>query len=363
MKKIRDLFFPENGAHDHVNVLDGFRGNAILILLLTHSSNWGMFISDKLNFQLAGRSGACLFFILSSFLLTRQMIHALTDNKPLGHSIKKFYIRRFLRIYPLYFLGLLALGLVTHYYEKVGMYAYPLKDIPGHLLLYKGNGIFWTVAVELKYYLGLPFLMILCYKFTKFQFNKSLLFLLAVYAPAFAIWAYLDFRHFPFMEAVPPFMMGTLIAIFEYNVEQKGIKKEPNRIFDAIGLLALLALLTFIPYYHKLLFGSDLDIKQPIYYLILGLLWSVTVVSSGYGTGFVRRIFEFAPLRFLGIIGYSVYIFHLPVLFFVYSDWLGIPQALKIYAFVAITLTIATLSYLLIERPLAILKIKYVPRS
>ncbi len=358
-EKLKQLFFPDKAGSWHVNSLDGFRGNAILILLLTHSSNWEMFFARHLNFQLAGRAGACLFFVLSSYLLSRQMIAILSENKPLVPNFKKFYIRRFLRIYPLYFVGLILLGALTYFYGKVGMYTYPISNTPWHLLLLRGDGIFWTLAVELKYYLALPFFMLICYRLTKFQLNKTVLFLLAFYAAAFGLWFLLKFRPFPFMEALPAFLMGTFIATFEFNQKEKVFSKNTGIILDLVGIICIVIMLLHIPYYHDLLFRNKMDIKQPLFYVFFGSLWTIVMLSARFGSGFIKRIFEIKPLIFLGTIAYSIYIFHLPILFFTNSEWLGLPQDLKVYFFVFTTLLVATIGYLLIERPLTILKIKF----
>ncbi len=358
-EKINILFFPKKTGSWHVNSLDGFRGNAILILLLTHSSNWGMLFSKNLNFQLAGRSGACLFFVLSSYLLSRQMIHILTGKKPLIPNFKKFYIRRFLRIYPLYAIGLLILGVLTYYFGNIGMYNYPLKNAALHLLLLRGAGIFWTLAVELKYYLALPFFMLICYKLTQFKFIKAIVFLFVFYAFAFCIWALTHFRPFPFMESIPAFLMGTFIAVFEFNHKEKTLKKSKRIALDYAGVLCIAVMLLHIPYYHDLIFGGKMNIKQALYYPFFGFLWAFVMLSARLGDGLIKRIFEIKPLVFLGTIAYSIYIFHLPVLFFIHSNWLHLAEGLKIYAFILTTLVLATISYLVIERPLTLLKIKF----
>lgn len=358
-EKFRQLFFPDKAGSWHVNSLDGFRGNAILILLLTHSSNWSMFFATHLNFQLAGRAGACLFFVLSSYLLSRQMILILAGNKPLVPNFKKFYIRRFLRIYPLYFVGLVMLGVLTYYFGKIGMYAYPIRNTPLHLLLLRGDGIFWTLAVELKYYLALPFFMLICYKITRFQLGKTIAFLLGFYALAFGVWVLTQFHPFPFMEALPAFLMGTFIATFEFNRKERTLSLKAARALDGVGIICIIIMLLNIPYYHDLIFGGRMDIKQALYYPFFGGLWTVVMLSARYGYGFIKAVFEIKPLIFLGTIAYSIYIFHLPILFLANSEWLGLPQDLKVYFFVICTLLVATIGYLLIERPLTVLKLKF----
>lgn len=351
---MKHLFFPPSDNLNRINTLDGFRGNAILIVLLTHTSNWNFFFTPQLNFQLAGRSGAILFFVLSAYLLTSQMIEALSAGKPFGLTLKKFYLRRFLRIYPLYLAGLFVFGFITQSYHNLGMYAYPLRQIPAHLLVLKGAGIFWTVAVELKYYIALPFMMLACYHIGRFRIFPCFLFLMTLYLVTLVAWYFVDFHPFPFIESLPVFLMGTFMAILKHNISSiRG-----SLLTELVGILCLSVLLLLIPYYHKLLFGINIDIKTAFYYPLFGALWSVAILTSLYHPGLISRFFNILPLRFLGTISYSLYIWHLPVLFCVHT-FLDVPQAYKIYLFFAFILLTGTLSFLLIERPLAFLKIKY----
>src|SRR5258706_11508844 len=85
----------------HLPVLDGMRGVAILLVLAHHFLvvEGGTF-SEQVFFQLteAGWTGVDLFFVLSGFLITGILV----DSKNLSSYYKTFYIRRALRIFPLY---------------------------------------------------------------------------------------------------------------------------------------------------------------------------------------------------------------------------------------------------------------------
>lgn len=80
--------------------LDGLRGIAVLIVFLSHSSGRGIQIAPWLNFHGIGHVGVYLFFVLSGFLLTRNLV----EGQPVG----TFLVRRFFRIAPLYYLVLIA---------------------------------------------------------------------------------------------------------------------------------------------------------------------------------------------------------------------------------------------------------------
>src|SRR5215216_5117511 len=93
----------------HIPALDGIRGIAILMVMLCHFTNRGLpnTIVGKIvrrSFE-AGWSGVDLFFVLSGFLITG----ILFDSKPQAHYFRNFYVRRTLRIFPLYYGFLIAL--------------------------------------------------------------------------------------------------------------------------------------------------------------------------------------------------------------------------------------------------------------
>ena len=97
-------------AMERFPVLDGIRGIAILSVLFNHLPSYGMYklytdspLLGKLS--LAGWIGVDIFFVLSGFLITGILINT---NKTIFYY-KRFYFRRILRIFPVYYSALLLI--------------------------------------------------------------------------------------------------------------------------------------------------------------------------------------------------------------------------------------------------------------
>src|SRR4051812_36037117 len=85
----------------HLDVLDGARGFAVLLVILDHASDSGFLLHPLLNFNRAGYIGVLLFFALSAFLLTFLFLRG-DPAIGSGSVWLNYAFRRVLRIYPLY---------------------------------------------------------------------------------------------------------------------------------------------------------------------------------------------------------------------------------------------------------------------
>jgi peptidoglycan/LPS O-acetylase OafA/YrhL len=141
--------------------LDGIRGVAILLVLTRH---FGILVPDGGLSRFVpslvglGATGVDLFFVLSGFLITGILIR----TKESTHYFRNFYLRRILRIFPLYFAFLAVYFFLHPYVEQWRYWAYLSNwrtDFGGeeHAL-----GHLWSLAVEEQFYLLWPLLVWLC---------------------------------------------------------------------------------------------------------------------------------------------------------------------------------------------------------
>ena len=147
-------------ARLQLDALDGLRGVAVLIVVLSHLSNAELFLLPGLDFRGTGKYGVFLFFVLSAFLLTRPLLGSsfpLADAK----GWARYALRRILRVFPLYWLALLVNWGVTQWAPTPAMPSLSTDELVRHLLLQEGKGVYWTIPVECSYYLVLPFVALL----------------------------------------------------------------------------------------------------------------------------------------------------------------------------------------------------------
>jgi peptidoglycan/LPS O-acetylase OafA/YrhL len=162
----------------HVPALDGIRGIAILLVMAHHFTAYGMGVRTTVldrrvyNLLTVGWCGVDLFFVLSGFLITGILL----DAKGAAHFFRNFYMRRVLRIFPLYygflivvfFLLPLALPVDDNFrslLDKQGWYWSYLINV---WIAFKGwprnysVAHFWSLAVEEQFYLFWPLVVFFC---------------------------------------------------------------------------------------------------------------------------------------------------------------------------------------------------------
>jgi len=160
--------------HNHIDVLDGIRAVAILIVVWFHfwQQSWLMPIAGDFNIDWIPRNGALLvdmLILLSGFCLFLPYARSMVYETEAPHA-KSFYKKRVARIFPSYyfnvFLVLFLFALPLGEYAAKG---FMWKDLLSHiffvnnlsydtLVATKLNGVLWTVAVEVQFYLIFPLL-------------------------------------------------------------------------------------------------------------------------------------------------------------------------------------------------------------
>lgn len=318
--------------------LDGLRGLAVLLVVLSHASNEGLHLAPGLDFRGVGRTGVFLFFVLSSYLLTDQLLALGAAPLRRPGTWGRYAARRLLRVYPGYLLALgvtLALGGMT------------VPHALEHLALVRAEWHFWTIPVEVLFYLALPPLALALTALPGPRAQAALLVALALLA--WLAWPPDYPAHAPeFRPSVLPFLVvfltGSLVAVVARSGWSGVARAGPLAWVGLVGL-ALLA-----PAVASVLVGRELEHTHfHLWFVRQAALSALVLLGVVTSTGRLTRALGSPPLGFVGRASYSVYLLHrIPLAFVVERGLVGARGA---WVALGASLALGALAYALVERP------------
>jgi len=319
--------------------LDGIRGIAILLIVFHHMGYVG-------KQYLGGRGflAVDIFFALSGFLITQILL----TYKEKSISLRTFYRRRVARLYPILLISVIG---VSAYFS--GEWNFPSGWPAVQSVLYIKNfyhwgGVFgpmWSLAAEEQFYLIFPIVLLLGLKFLK---KNRLTLLLGIWLAV--IW-FLGWR-----QAAPSFnfnhdgifnlvvfrpsiiLVGALVALHREKLEK--LVAQYRNLFYA--WLAIFIFFTITTQYPPLAGFTT---------ALLILILSEPVREICWFARGLHRIFAFKPLAFIGLISYSIYIWHLPMIF-IASGHFTMGTVGPLWVFLAKLFAVALASFYLLERPI-----------
>jgi peptidoglycan/LPS O-acetylase OafA/YrhL len=352
--------------------LDGLRFFAILGVLVSHA--WQPhplpWIFGGVDW---GGLGVRLFFVLSGFLITGILLDC-RERAEAGPTrrmffVRQFYVRRFLRIFPLYY-GVLLVLLIGDF-ERT-------RESAGWLFTYTSNiffaghgwhghlAHFWSLAVEEQFYLVWPWLLL----FLPRRYLVPLLTLVISLGPLYRLYALhryglADSARSAFTLGVLDSLgVGALVAIAARSVAETTLRRWLSCIALAFGIAAYVALLALRHYDASA--GALFVLGDTASAIVFA--WLVFGAARGFRGAFAPLLC-FKPVVYVGKISYGVYIFHDLVLgaAVILAAHFGVgyrPQGiLNFLAISAVTLAIAALSWHFFERPINGLKRRFAYRD
>lgn len=376
----------ENGPQE-IRALDGLRAVAALSIVLFHTMLFLQLeytpLSQSINnawYYLS--TGVHLFFVLSGFLLFLPYVRAMLEDRPLP-SARRFYQRRALRILPAY-LACLAVMVALKFFSK-GVPFSP-GDVAAHILLIHDsfpqfnrdyNGPFWTLAVEVQFYLLLPLLALVVARIDRKRRSPwciaggvglVIMGALVVRLIDTMVIASLP-SNVPLTKSLggifvlatmgvqgkylEVFAVGMLCAVlYVATVERRMLPAEHLSRLGRIALVGAIGCMAVaIP--HVALAGlmvspgAQWGADAIGYPLLVGVGFGALVLAILWGGQWIRFPFEASPMRTVGLFSYSLYLWHLPVIHGDVPVFAGVPLPIVIGA----AFLVAYLSYQLIERP------------
>lgn len=309
---------PTPGTNHYLPALDGVRGGAILMVTMYRflkvafpPSDYGPAIERVVQL---GSLGVDLFFVLSGFLITSVLINA----KGSPNFFSRFYLRRSLRIFPLYFVSLLfflwAFPLVS---GNRTMFA-PAVENQWYLWTYTTNlkmawqGLwcfghldhFWTLAIEEQFYLVWP---IAVYYTDKKRLFWTALLLAGLCLIVRTTFCYLSDNGVA-GDVFTPFRIDGLLFGAVVSVLIQDRSKFAKLLDNALWWLAALILLNAAFFLGK---GRLLEIPHTS----VAMMWAAVIllVAHSKRTSF-HTLFEAPILRILGKYSYAMYVFQSPLI-------------------------------------------------
>jgi len=369
-KKI--IFFPN---------LNGLRFIAALIVLISHveliKSAMGLNNKYKLMEHLnLGGFGVYFFFVLSGFLITYLLLKEKYENKTI--SIKDFYVRRILRIWPLYYLIVIAGFFILPHIDVIKLNFYSdhfLKLFNENLILYllilpnlafsifsavPHIGQSWSIGVEEQFYLFWP-LIIKKFKPTV-KFILIVLFSILLLKILFFIIAtnysnynlIVIFKKFIAMSKFESMIIGAFGALILFE------KKEKLLLIFLNKKLFYFSVLCFIPLNYFLFY----NVLQNGIHVIISFMFLVIILNLVYNPKY-KTLLENKILNYLGSISYGIYMYHLMVIPFAIAVFKPINENsllfnLLVYFFsIVISILISGLSFKFYESHFLRIKKKY----
>jgi peptidoglycan/LPS O-acetylase OafA/YrhL len=284
--------------------------------------------------------GVPVFFAISGFLLFRPYAAALLDGEPFADRAT-FLWKRFWRIYPAYWVALFAVIAVVGISSEI-------SNLPLHILLlqiYSGEVFFggipqaWSLAVEVSFYLLLPFGVIpLRRLLAGHTVSQRAVLLLGVAAGlvAFSVLWRMAVMGFDWPirmvlwlpGTIDYFAMGIGLAVVHVWAERREVARPLAAALGRHDLLWWLlagGILLFAAHELDLARGLDQapwhnEIYRQACYALIGLTLLIPAVFGPPERGIVRRVLRFRPLALLGMVSYSFYLYHLVVIE-QYLDW------------------------------------------
>jgi peptidoglycan/LPS O-acetylase OafA/YrhL len=336
----------------HIPSLDGVRAISFLLVLAAHAG---------LDNVVPGGLGVTIFFFLSGFLITTLMR---TEYERIGRvDFRQFWLRRALRILPPFYLVLSAVTIVAllvmpagslqmgpflaralHFTNYWSIYHGPQHEPPG-------TGVYWSLAVEEHFYLLFPLLFVAVQRAGLSA--RSQAFTFWTLCLAVLLWRTVLVTHFAASEdrtymgtdtRIDSILFGCALAVWCNPVmDDLRLNERIWKILVVPGAALLLLVCLLI---------RDELFRQTLRYSLQGVALTILFIAAiQFHDWMPFRFLNWRPIAFLGVLSYSMYLMHYAVLIGVQSAFPRSPGILNGILALCITVGLAYLMYVFVEKP------------
>jgi peptidoglycan/LPS O-acetylase OafA/YrhL len=298
---------------------------------------------------LSGGSGVTLFFVLSGFLLFLPYARALLTTQ-LWPDARLFYLRRAWRILPGYYVSLFLIVMLqqpqylapSHWHELLLFLALFMDSTPStfqHM-----NGPYWTLAIEWQFYLLLPLIALAIRGLTRRLPRTWRMSAVAACLVTLMAWGVLSrfwgawFIAHPTVTILVPRRALDVLLFVAYGYRGKYLEdfacgmlaglcyvaavhpanarvlRRMRAVSPWLGCSTVLAYLLLATGIVARAFHAVAALLARCGDLAFSLSFAGGIVAILFGAPALRRVFEWTPLRWIGLISYGMYIWHLPLL-------------------------------------------------
>ena len=319
----------------YIKEIQSLRGLSVIFVFLFHIKQ------DIFSF---GYVGVDIFFVISGFVITKIIYE---NVKKENFNIKIFYISRFLRLFPALLLMILSsiifivltynlhgngdLLINTGIFSLLGLSNYYLVFIENDYFNSFDENIFehmWSLSIEVQFYFIYPIIFFIFQRFLKF--NERILITIIVFLIILHFLINI-FNTYEFFYYTHTRIGEILIGSLTYFIQRK------NR---QILFIYLSSIILFIVFY----------ITKEIFYLINSVCFVTSLIILNIGKSSIfNRFLNFKFLNHIGNLSYSIYLWHLPIIYF--SRFFL--SSFDYYIFPIIgTYLISIMSYYFLENPI-----------
>lgn len=344
--------------------LNGIRAIAALIVVILHTGQFLDLFGLKVSEQYKGlwhSFAVTLFFVLSGFLITFLLLE---EKKRTGTiSLKEFYVRRILRIWPLYYLIIIITLFLYYFFPPLGLLEISATELYLYVLLLANVAFFandnvtalkplWSIGVEEQFYAIWPILI-------KISSNiyRTLAIVIAVYLLVKAFCTLFC------GVAIVGLVSETRIDCMAIGGLGAAILHDNNRILSIIYSKTTQYICWGVFIFSTLF--RPIHIKTSIDHELYSLLFIIIILNVSSNKATIVSL-ENALFDFLGRISYGLYVYHMLVILVLKAviKPIGLTHSWESYAFVYLAVSVTTIllsyiSYQFFERPFLKMKNRF----
>lgn len=329
--------------------IDGLRAVAVIPVVLFHAN---------MSWFSGGYVGVDVFFVISGYLITSILLE---DFRTGRYSILRFYERRIRRIFPALFVVIFCTSIVGCFLllpdDLVALAKSTVAAtlFTSNVFFWRESGYFdgpaemkpllhtWSLAVEEQYYIFFPIIIFFMYRFVSTRITAFFVVAGVAASFAFSVWGS---EHMPVATfyLLPSraweLLLGSVLAMGFIAAPTSG------RTANICGLVGIILILGAI-------FLLDPTSRFPGVNALYPCVGAALIIHSGRNgmTTEVGRVLSWAPIKFVGLISYSLYLWHWPIIVFTKYVWIEELTPSLSVAVVAMSLIAAFFSWRFVEGP------------